>query len=182
MKTQSLKQFWKNFFLCISVICVFVIQAACQCNNSLQSLSYDTLVPGTGNDVHQFTFSQFDPALGTLISARINSLVSVNYGFTLQNVEAVQRDFSVSVGRYDNFSSTALAAPYSNLLNIPDGSYLLDPGSEVTQPPATILYRYLNTDSVTTNTADFSLRGRGASLPLAKSLNQTSKLPVRSET
>jgi hypothetical protein len=155
VKTHSLKRFWKNLCLCIFVVCAGLSTAEGQCSNTLQSISYDTLVPGTGNNTHLFTFSQFDPAIGTLVSARINALVTVNYGFTLQNVEAVQRDFSVSVGRYDNFTSTALSTPYTNLLNIPDGNYLLNPGDEVIQAPATILYRYLNSDSVTTNTADF---------------------------
>ena len=155
MKTCYKKRFWKKSCICLYFFCLGLFSAKGQCNNTLHSLSYDTLVPGSGNDIHSFTFSQFDPSIGTLVAARINSVVSLNYGFTLQNVEAVQRDFSVSVGRYDNFTSTALSSPYTNLLTIPDGNYLLNPGSEVTQAPATILYRYINSDSITTNTAAF---------------------------
>ncbi|HTQ28552.1 MAG TPA: T9SS type A sorting domain-containing protein [Puia sp.] len=121
----------------------------------MNSVTYDTLVPGTGNGTHSFSLPQFNPTLGTLVSAKINSVVSVNYGFTLKNVETIQRDFSVSVGRYDYFSGTNLTSPYSNLLNIPLGSFVLNPGEEVFKAPYNILYRYVNSDSLTSNMVDF---------------------------
>jgi type IX secretion system substrate protein len=154
-KPDCMKSFLKT--LCLSgCLTIFVsLSSKAQCTNSLQSITYDTLIAGTGNNTHSFTFSQFDPSIGTLVSAKVNAVVSVNYGFTLQNVETVQRDFSVAVGRYDYFSSTAMVTPYSKLLNLPLGSFLLDPGNTVTQPSSTILYRYMHSDSITENTANF---------------------------
>jgi hypothetical protein len=121
----------------------------------MQTVTYDTLLPGTGNSTHTLSLSQFNPSLGTLVAAKINSVVSVNYGFTLQDVETVQRNFTVSVGRYDNFSSPSIAAPYTNLVTVNLGSFLLNPNQVVSKAPYTILYRYLNTDSVTSNMVDF---------------------------
>jgi hypothetical protein len=121
----------------------------------MHSVTYDTLVPGTGNAAHNFSLAQFDPSLGTLVSASIHSVVSVNYGFTLQNVETIQRNFSVSVGRYDYFSGSTLGTPYSNLLSIDLGSFVLNPNDIVSKAPYTVLYRYVNSDSLTTNIVNF---------------------------
>jgi len=114
----------KNLYLTTCLVVLFYSSSSGQCSAlTLQSLTYDTLIPGTGNTSHTFSFAKFDPALGTLVAAKINSVVSVNYGFTLENVETVPRDFTVTVGRIDNFSSTALATPYNNQINTNLGSF-----------------------------------------------------------
>ncbi len=110
---------------------------------------------GNGNDTHSINLSQFDPSIGTLVSAKINSTVSLNYGFTLKNVDSTQKDFSVNVGRYDHFSSAALTSPYTNVVDTGIGSFLLNPGDSVTKQPYTLLYRYSQNDSITSNTVSF---------------------------
>jgi Secretion system C-terminal sorting domain len=158
---------WKTKIVFFCAVLLMHTSSRGQCiPGTMHSVTYDSLVPGTGNSTHIFSLPQFDPTLGTLISAKLNSVVSVNYGFTLQNVETIQRNFSVSVGRYDYFSGASMATPYSNLLNIDLGSYLLNPNDMVSKAPYTILYRYVNSDSLTSNmlnyvgngTVDFSYK------------------------
>ena len=85
---------------------IFHLAVAAQCSNGLMnSISYDTLVTGSGNDTYNFTVPKFSPAVGTLVAVRINAIVSVNYGFLLKNVEHVNRNFTVEVERYDYFES-----------------------------------------------------------------------------
>jgi hypothetical protein len=139
----------------VSLILFAAFSVKAQCTNSFQSITYDTVVIGTGNDIHTFTLSQFDPSIGTLLSAKINSTISLNYGFSLTNIEAVQRNFSVKVGRYDNYNSPALSSPYSGFVDTSIGSYLLDPGNTITKSPYTILYRYSQNDSVTSDAVNF---------------------------
>ena len=145
---------WKNLCLSACFILLSIASSLAQCG-TLQSVTYDTTVAGTGNNTHVFTLSKFDPSVGTLMSAKINSVISVNYGFTLKNVEDVHRDFSVAVGRYDNFSSAALSTPYTNSMNIPLGSFPLDPGNSVSEVPSNILSRFVQTDSLVYNMANF---------------------------
>lgn len=137
---------------CFTIFISFASRSQC---STQQSITYDTLITGTGNDAHVFTLSQFDPSIGTLLSAKINSTVSLNYGFTLKNVEAVLRDFSISVGRYDHYTSAALSSPYTNLLDTNIGSFLLSPGDSVAKAPYTILSGYSKNDSVTSDVVKF---------------------------
>jgi hypothetical protein len=147
---------WKTITLfCCSLVGLLSISRGQCIPGTTHAVTYDTVVAGTGNSTHSFSLPQFDPSLGTLVSATIHSVVSVNYGFTLQNVETIQRDFSVSVGRYDYFSGSTLGSPYSNLLSIDLGSYLLNPNDMVTKSPYTILYRYVNSDSLTSNMVNY---------------------------
>ena len=150
-----MKPLWKLLWLFVYLLFFNFISGSSQCTNTLQSITYDTVIIGTGNNTHSIVLSQFDPSIGTLISANINSTISVNYGFSLKNVESVQRDFSVSVGRYDYFSSAALNSPYSNLIDTSIGNYILNPGDSVSKAPYTILYRYKQNDSITSNVVDF---------------------------
>lgn len=146
---------WKTAFLggCLT-ICIS-LTARAQCGSTFQSITYDTLVTGTGNNSFLIHLSQFDPSIGTLVSAKINSTISLNYGFKLKNVELVQRDFSVSVGRYDHYTSTALSVPYTNLLDTNIGSFLLNPGDSVSKPPYAVLSGYSLNDSITNDAVNF---------------------------
>ena len=151
-----MKTLWKMLCLLASHMILISLNANSQCTGTYQTITYDTSAAGSGNSLHVFTMPQFDPSLGTLVAAKINSNISLNYGFTLQNVESVNRNFSVSVGRYDAISSAALSSPYSNLTTTDLGNYPLSPGGLVTQPPTSILLNYnaLN-DSITNAVAPF---------------------------
>ncbi|HVM88884.1 MAG TPA: T9SS type A sorting domain-containing protein [Puia sp.] len=150
-----MKSLWKALCLLICYTIYASVPSVAQCSNTLQSITYDTLITGNGNNTHSIALSQFNPSIGTLISANINSTITVNYGFTLKNVESVQRDFSVSIGRYDQFSSTALSSSYTNLIDTNIGDFILDPGQTASKAPYTVLYRYSQNDSVISNVVDF---------------------------
>jgi hypothetical protein len=147
---------FKNLYLTIGLVALLHFSSIGQCTSAtLQSLTYDTLIPGSGNTNHTFSFNKFDPSLGTLVAANISSVVSVNYGFTLQNVETVPRNFQVSVGRMDNFTSSSLVNPYNNLIDTALGTFLLNPGVSFSKPVGTIIYRYVNTDDITSSASNF---------------------------
>ena len=131
------------------------VSGIAQCLAPYQSISFDTVMIGNGNGSHVLSLSQFDPAMGTLISAQIHALVSLNYGFTLKNADSIPGNFSVSVVRNDLIQSSALPGNYDNTIDTTIGSYLLTPGQSVSMAPYTILYRYDNSDSIFQNPVDF---------------------------
>lgn len=145
---------WKT--ICLSgyfLIISFSLNA--QCNNVLQSIAYDTLVVGSGNDSHTFTFPKFDPSIGTLTTVNVNSIVSVNYGFTLTNLNSSSVSFSVGVGRRDNIQSGALIYAYNNTINANIGTYTLASNQTITEASTTIIDRYDNAMNITSNVVDF---------------------------
>lgn len=139
---------------------VFAASALAQCTGGLQSITYDTIVSSSGNDPHTFLLNQFDPNLGTLTDVKISSVVSVNYGFSLTNINKKPIDFTVAVGRRDDFQSSVLSTPYSNTINASIGTFYLDPNQTVTRPLATVINRYTNSIDITTNVVNYI--GEGA--------------------
>ncbi len=150
-----MKTSWKSVYLMIPMVIFGTLPALSQCNGISQSMSFDTVMIGTGNSSHLITLSQFDPSIGTLYATNINSTISVNYGFSLGNILDTPVNFSVTVGRYDSFYSSALSAPHANLVNTRLGSYLLNPGDTITEAPSDILYRYQINDSIISDIAPF---------------------------
>jgi hypothetical protein len=119
-------------------------------------ITYDTLIPaGTGNSSQNFTFSKFDPSVGTLSAVVVKRRVSINYGFTLKNVESIPRTFTITVGRWDNINSAALSSALSNSTTVGLGSFPLNPNEVVSKSPYTVLYGYQSSDSLTSNLANF---------------------------
>jgi hypothetical protein len=110
---------------------------------------------GSGNTSHSLSLSQFDPTIGTLESVNINSVVSVNYGFSLTNTNTSPINFSISVGRNDNFQSPVLSSPYSSSITADVGTFFLNPNQTITEAPATVINRYDNAISISSNVADF---------------------------
>lgn len=145
---------------CVAVSCLFFAviprMALAQCNPSTyQTIVYDTLVTGTGNTLSTFTFPKFDPALGTLISVKLQSVVSVGFSFSLENYELVAKSFGVKIGRDDNFHSDALADDFQNTVLKSYGPYALAasdqvPGSgpDYTYRQMNVLHNYTVTDSI----------------------------------
>lgn len=126
-----------------------------QCANTLQSITYDTVVIGSGNDNRSFSFSKFDPSIGTLAEVNVSSVVSVNYGFTLKNTNTSAVNFSIAVGRNDNFQSSSLPVPYANSMSADVGTFFLNPNQTITQALTPVISRYDNSVSITTNVVDF---------------------------
>lgn len=114
---------------------------------NLKSVTYDTLLVGTANDEYFINFPQFDSSKGKLVSVKLNNTISLNYGYRLQNVETVQRDFTVQVERYDYITSLSLID--STTIDTSVGNFLLNPNDVVSKNIYTILNRYSEDDSIT---------------------------------
>lgn len=91
-----------------------------------QTITYDTVVTGTGNGFYTFSFPKFNPQLGTLTDIRISTNVVVNYSYTLENKELITiPNYRVRVAREDEISSTALMLPLTNMFQKTYGPFLL---------------------------------------------------------
>ncbi len=98
------------FVLPAVILLPVVIKA--QCINTVKSLSFDTLVNGSGNDSYSFNTPQFNPSLGTLIAVTVKTTVSIAYGFQVENNTSSSRSVTIGVGRYDYLGSSALTNSY----------------------------------------------------------------------
>jgi hypothetical protein len=84
----------------------------------LKSISYNSTIAGTGNQSHSINIPQFDPSKGTLVAVKITSVISLQYGFQLENNNHAATSYSVTVGRNDYIGSTALSSPLTNMNQI----------------------------------------------------------------
>jgi hypothetical protein len=143
--------------LCIGMI--LRLGVAGQCPGGLSTQTYDTVLSGIGYGAYALRFPQWNPDSGTLLSVTVSARVTVQYAFTLTDVDAVAGLYTLRVGREDHFTSAAMAAPYENIIEKQIGVYSLDPGAVLTQPPFLFLDDYANTDSITINTVPFQGTG-----------------------
>jgi len=88
----------------------FPLHLFSQCANGApaSSIIYDTTVIGNGSSSMSFSFPKFDPAIGTLLSADIKSVVNTSYSYTLENITAANQTYKVRILRSDDINSTAL--------------------------------------------------------------------------
>jgi Secretion system C-terminal sorting domain len=122
---------------------------------TLSYRSYDIPLSGTGYGTYNLSFPQWNPDSGTLAAVRIRALVTVQYGFTLKDVDVVPSSYTVSAGREDQFLSPALTTPYNNIFQQTIGTYPLNPGNSMTKSSFAFMDNYANTDSITENIAPF---------------------------
>ncbi len=81
---------------------ILYVQAAAQC--VIQTNIHDTTVIGSGtqqNPPYQFSFPKFDPGLGTLLSVRLVSVVTLSYSFTIENNDVANKNYGVRINRED---------------------------------------------------------------------------------
>ena len=137
-----------------------------QCTGALQSISYNMVVPGTGNDSHTINIPQFDPSKGNLVFLKISSVVSLKYAFQLENNNHSATNYTLSIGRNDYIGSSALSSPLTNMNNILQnyGPYSLGASDGVTGsgpdyisvPQFAVLNNYTDiTDSITNGITNF---------------------------
>ncbi|HEY4060446.1 MAG TPA: T9SS type A sorting domain-containing protein [Puia sp.] len=131
------------------------LQGSAQCLNNLGTRSYDTTLTGIGYGNYTIRVPKWNPDSGLLVSVKISALVSVQYGFTLKDVDVNPSIYTLTAGREDYISSPALAHPYDNDLEQRIGVFPLNPGQSVSQAPFSFLTNYANTDSITDNVAPF---------------------------
>src|SRR6516164_3340616 len=63
-----------------------------------RELTYDTSLAGTGYNNYNLTFSKWDPRWGKLVAVRIRTKATVQFGYTLRNVDNQADSFSLMVG------------------------------------------------------------------------------------
>jgi len=151
----------------VMICCIHAGPTQAQCTGGFTStvLTYDSTVVGTGIAPYDFTFPKFDPSLGTLMQIRIQSVVSIQYSFTLENEQALAKPFTKTrFLRYDNISSAALMdliegeypSPVYGNYNLAGSNGVLGSGPDFIAigPVAVITNDTLVNESLN-NTADF---------------------------
>ena len=110
-----------------SFLCYGTGYAQCQAGEYAHTISYDTVFAGSGNDMYNFEFPQFDPTLGTLVKVGIETVITVKYTYQLENTDPNSILYRVRVNRSDDISCTALAAPLSKSLSKTLNNHYLQP-------------------------------------------------------
>ncbi|HTL10481.1 MAG TPA: choice-of-anchor E domain-containing protein [Chitinophagaceae bacterium] len=90
-----------------------------QCANGApaSTITYDTTVIGSGNSSRTFSFPKFNPAIGTLLSADLQSVVGLEYSYDLENQTSQNKIFKTKIVRTDDIYSTALDPGAVNAVN-----------------------------------------------------------------
>jgi hypothetical protein len=146
---------WLGVCMGLILNALAVMPSWAQCGGTLPTRIYDTAITGPGFGNYSFSFPRWNADSGTLISVKINALVSLQYGFTLRNADVVPSVYSVTAGREDQISSPAMVVPYDNITQQSIGLFSLAPGNQVTQAPFSFLNNYSNTDSIAGAVANF---------------------------
>lgn len=150
--------------ICLSlVLSLYSISTFSQCadNATPQTVSYDSTVFGGGNDEFNFTFPQFDPNLGTLISVNLATTLTLKYSFQLENHNHSASNHTVRVTRIDELTFPGGGAQESDRTNL--GPYLLQgsdgvPGSGpdyIEDGPLYAFKNLQNSYNLTSNLAGF---------------------------
>jgi len=186
MKTKLI---FLQCILPVVIACIFPFQAFSQCAGAApaQTVTFDTLVTGAGNSSNQFSFPKFNPALGTLLSAELKSVVGLKYSYELENQTALNQIFKTKIIRTDDISSIALDPSAISVVNqTPYAPFLILSHQQLHYGPANMNYILNNSVSdgrlvnfMGAGTVDFDYEtGTSASVqgPLPWQLNFTSVL------
>jgi hypothetical protein len=138
--------------LCIGMI--FHSIGSAQCTNNLATKTYDTTLNNNGFAAYTLNFPQWNPDSGLLVSVKLSTSVSSQYGFNLRNVDAQPATYMLNIGQEDQISG-AYGIPYTNLTTQSVGSYTLQPGQSQITPPFTFLNNHVSSDSITDNVTPF---------------------------
>ena len=131
-----------------------------QCANNLATRTYDTTLSSNGFGMYNLSFPQWSPDSGLLVSAKVSAMVSSQYGFTLRKADSGFASYQLAIGQEDQFSSPALASPFSNTMSRFINTYPLAPGDVVTTPPFSFLNGHIASDSITDNVTPFLGTGK----------------------
>ncbi len=106
-------------FACLLAIALLQGSVMAQCSGGATafSLTYDTIATGNGNSSRSFSLPKFNPALGTLISIDIKSMVGLQYSYDLENQTSSTRLFKTKIVRTDDIYSTAIDPSSINEVN-----------------------------------------------------------------
>jgi len=128
-----------------------------QCG-TIHKITYDTTVTGGGSAYpgYNFSMSKFNPALGTLTSAKIASVVTLNYPYTIENRKSSPQTSKVRVARSDTIIGPNITDTLENQYYSPPNTSNLGasdgvPGSGPDYKAYTPFY-ILNNDTVLNQT------------------------------
>src|SRR5271154_2303320 len=149
--------------LAFSMLTSASFQSFAQCSSSLKSITYNTVLKGTGNNSWGFLLPQFNPVQGTLIAVNISATISVRYAFTLENNSSSAVAYNLNVNRRDSINSSTLSAPVNNWTYKTYGPFNLSAtdgatgsGSDYTnQGPVSLLSNYVINDSIVSYVVPF---------------------------
>jgi hypothetical protein len=139
-------------FLSILLMAVYPSHLFSQCAGGIAPLTitYDTIVYGNGNASRGFSFPKFDPSLGTLLSADLQSAVGLQYSYTLENQNASAKIYKTKIVRTDDIYSDALDPSSVNAVNqTPFVSFLIGGHQHLDYGPANMNYTFSNSISDT---------------------------------
>ncbi|MHA4843753.1 choice-of-anchor E domain-containing protein [Flavitalea antarctica] len=114
----------------LSVVPAASIKAQCSGAITPTVITYDSTVVGVGRAPYQFTFPKFNPALGTLTSVRVQSVVSIQYNFTLENLDYSPKTLRHRFYRYDDITSAAASFSHSGEFESPNYSFSMVPSHD----------------------------------------------------
>jgi len=136
------------FFIIITTVSHFPGFSQCAGGSPASTLTYDTIVLGNGNSNNSFSFPKFDPALGTLMSADLQSVVGLTYSYDLENQTSLNQVFKTKIIRTDDIFSSALDPSSVSALNqTPYASYIILSHQQLHYGPANMHYTVSNSVS-----------------------------------
>ncbi|MET0298924.1 MAG: T9SS type A sorting domain-containing protein [Flavitalea sp.] len=108
------------------VVCALVcmlpvvnLKAQCAPGTGQSSITYDTTVVGVGRAPYHFVFPRFDPSVGTLVAVRLQSVATITYQFTLENLEYTPKNVRHRLTRFDELSGATLSSGVYNEYTTP---------------------------------------------------------------
>lgn len=161
------------------------LQAQCSGGATAFTLTFDTVAVGNGNSSQTFSLPKFNPALGTLISVDIMSVVGLQYSYDLENQTSQAKLFKTKIVRTDDIYSTSLDPSSINAVNqTPSVNTTIPAHQQISYGPTKMNYTVTNTvndgrlvNFMGAGTVDFDYEtGTSASVqgPLPWQLNFTS--------
>lgn len=138
--------------LCIGMILHRSVSA--QCSSGFSTHTYDTTLSSNGFGMYTISVPQWSPDSGTLVSVKLSSSVSSQYGFTLRNADNANATYTLTLGQDDQITGSVLSSPFTNVMSQLVNTYPLTPGQQVTQDPFVFLDNHISSDSIT-NVAPF---------------------------
>jgi hypothetical protein len=139
--------------LCIGFLSRIPVTA--QCSGSLATHTYDTALVSNGFGIYPINIPQWSPDSGLLVSVKLSAQVTSQYGYTLRNADGQPANYALTIGQWDQFTSTALSSPFSNIMSQYIDSFSLTPGQSVSNGPFTFLNDHVSSDSITNNVTPF---------------------------
>ncbi len=156
----------KSWILPVLFMCLTAIpgKGFAQCGTIRTSVNTTTVTgSGSADPGYVFTVPKFDGGLGTLLSIRLASVVTVSFQYTIENMDPAAKTTRVRINRYDELSGPTITSDTNEYYGPPDTWTLLGGSDGVTgsgpdfrsKPPFYVLNNDTIFNNVYYNTADY---------------------------